>query len=332
MNLPSVSVIMAIRNESAHIADSLQCIASQDYPHDKMEVIIADGMSTDNSRQIIDSISLRNIKVIDNTSLTRAHGLNAAILASTGEVVVRVDARTIIAPDYVSKCVNTLLATNADNVGGIQRVIANTVLQRALSLALSSKFGVGNAQYRIGRCSGFVDTVYLGCFLRSVFARVGHFDDSSTIISEDSDLNYRIRKAGGRIYLNTDIESGYRPRDSLADIGRIYYRYGGARAGNFKKHHSLSLRQAIPALFVVFLVIAAFLSIRYENVASIFYFTTVMYLLIDLLVSLRLSVKSRQLLLLPVLFILFPTIHICWGLGFWKKMLIPDRSGKYWVN
>ena len=147
-----VSVVLAVRNEEGHIGRSLAQLLDQDYPRDRLEVIVADGRSTDRTRAIVESFLGREleIRLVDNPGLGRAQGLNAAIRIAKGEVIVRMDARTVIGPDYVSRCVRTLLETGADNVGGVQQPLADTPVQEAIGLAMSHPFGVGNAMFRLG--------------------------------------------------------------------------------------------------------------------------------------------------------------------------------------
>lgn len=259
-----VSVVLAVRNEEANIQRILEQVFGQDYPADLVEVIVVDGQSDDRTAEIAASFShfSRTPTVIRLSVRGRSQGLNRGIPAAKGDVIVRVDARTSISSDYISRCVETLIRTGADNVGGIQRPIAKSRRQEAIGLALCHPFGVGNAQFRLGKKSGFVDSVYLGCFRREIFDRVGLFDEHAAVISEDSDINQRIREAGGKMYLNKDIVACYYPRESFVDFWRLYFRYGGARAGNFLKHKSLtSWRQVVPPLFLLTIAISAVLSL-----------------------------------------------------------------------
>lgn len=331
--LPLVSVVLAVRNEEPHIKRCLGQLVAQNYPHDRLEIIVADGMSTDRTREIVENFKGNGIPVrlLLNPGLGRAQGLNVAIRAAKGDVIVRIDARTVVAPDYVSRCVRTLLTTGADNVGGVQRAVARNVTQEAIGLALAHPFGVGDAAFRLGKKSGFVDTVYLGCFRREVFDKVGLFDEDAPVISEDSDINYRIRKAGGTVYLDKDIVAYYFPRETVCDLWNQYFRYGGARAGNLLKHKRLtSWRQTVAPLFLFSLVlflILAFVDLRF---LSIFWSILGLYLLADLSVSLTLTLQQRSLALFPRLVLVFPCMHLAWALGFWKRLLLPVQPGTYW--
>lgn len=333
MELPCVTVIIPVRNEQYYISSCLARLFQQDYPRDRLEVIVADGMSTDRTREIAESFQGKGIalKVLLNPGLGRSHGLNLAIRAAKGDVIARIDARTVIAKDYLSRCVRTLLETGADNVGGIQKAIANTVTQDAIGLAMSHFFGAGNAQFRVGKKSGFVDTVYLGCFRREVFEKVGLFDEETPVISEDSDINYRIRKAGGRVYLNADIVVGYYPRETFRDLCKLYFRYGGARAGFLLKHKTFtSWRQLVPPIFILIVASLTVLSLMsiWSRVALIALLN--IYIMTDLLVSAYLTLMKKRSSLFGPLLLAFPCMHFAWSFGFFRRLTQRPKPGSYW--
>ena len=183
-DLPSVSVIVPVRNEEQHIERCVRQLLEQSYPVDKLEILIVDGMSEDRTSEIVRRMengvgdgSITEtaegerakglnapIRLLDNENGQRASAMNVGFRGATGEVVIRVDARTVLPENYLTDCVETLVKTGADNVGGIQKPISTNPAQAAIGLAMSHPFGVGNAQFRVGKTSGFVDTVYLGCF------------------------------------------------------------------------------------------------------------------------------------------------------------------------
>jgi glycosyltransferase involved in cell wall biosynthesis len=378
MLYPTVSIIIPVRNEEKNIGECLEKIFNQNYPKDKIEIIIIDGMSEDRTREIIERFKLKVskeelqvIRIIDNPKKQRASGLNIGIKESRGDVIMRVDARTIIPPDYIERCVRTLLKTGANNVGGAQKPIfqglrfkfldsniedqdrecTNSVkvrnripdmehrilTQQAIGIALSHPFGVGDAQFRLGRRSGFVDTVYLGCFKKDVFNKVGLFDEKAPVISEDSDINYRIKKAGGKVYLNKDIVVYYYPRDNLKELWKLYFRYGGAKAGNFLKHKVLAWRQFVPPLFSLSLFLLPILGIFDKFFFYLWLLITGVYITTNFLVSFFLTLKYRTLNLkysklsfLWQLFFVFPTMHFSWALGFWRRLLQRIKPGEYW--
>ncbi len=196
-------------------------------------------------------------------------------------------------------------------------------LQRAVSFCMSHPLGVGNAQFHLGNHSGFVDTVYLGCFKRAVFEKVGLFDPAMTP-NEDAELNLRIRKSGGTVYLDSNIRVGYFPRDTLAKLARQYFRYGQGRCRTSKKHGSFtSIRQVVPPFWTVFTVALLLLSWR----SVFFVFPLAAYVLVLLLVSMygAYGKQDRAVLLSPVC---FAVMHYAWGLGFLSELLRKGRSSQ----
>ncbi len=330
-----ISVVLAVRNEEINIERILGQVFRQNYAPHLVEVIVVDGQSEDRTAEIASSFSHSNRTptVIRLSERGRSQGLNRGIRAAKGDVIIRLDARTSIERDYFSRCVETLERTGADNVGGVQRPIASSRRQEAIGLALSHPFGVGNAQFRLGKRSGFVDSVYLGCFRKAIFDKVGLFDEQGAVISEDSDINQRIRNAGGRVYLDKDIAAYYYPRERFLDFWKLYYRYGGARAGNFLKHKALtSWRQTIPPLFLLIVVISAALSIVDYRFVYLSLAILAVYLAASVLVSTAIGFERRKLYLVPLLACAFACMHFGWALGFWRRLIVPEKSGKYWGN
>jgi succinoglycan biosynthesis protein ExoA len=332
---PSVSVIIVARNEEANIDRCLAQIVGQDYPHERLEVIVVDGLSTDRTREIVKSFANRGVpvRVLTNPARGRTQGLNLAIRVARGSVIARVDARTVVDADYLRRCVQTLLATGADNVGGVQRPLprGRGVVQRAIEIAMSHPLGVGGAEFRRGRRSGDVDTVYLGCFRRDVFERVGLFDETAAVISEDTDINYRIRQAGGRVYLNADVVAYYDPRDNFRDFWRLYLRYGGGKAGFLLKHRRLAAaRQVALATFVGALGLLALASPFSGVSRALFAGLLAVYLTGNLVISTATAVRASHLALVPALSIAFACIHFGWGIGFLTRLMQRPRPGAYW--
>lgn len=328
--LPFVSIIIPVRNEEGHIQTCLERVFLQTYPREKMEVLVIDGMSQDKTREIAGQFPVR---ILDNPTGHRASGLNIGIHAAKGEVIVRVDARTIMENDYIEKCVTTLLETGADNVGGVQTPFITEksgLMQKAIGLAATHQFGVGDAPFRLGRKSGSVESVYLGCFKKEIFDKVGLFDEKAPVISEDSDINYRIKKSGGRVYLNKDIHAYYIPRDNLKDLWRLYFRYGGARAGFFLKHKVLRWRQLMPVLFLLSLgAFAAFSLITFVSLA-VFAILMGIYFLADIFASVSLVARHKDSRIFAPLMLVFPCMHFAWGTGFIVRILQRPRPGTYW--
>jgi glycosyltransferase involved in cell wall biosynthesis len=339
---PRVSVVLPVRNEAAHAREFFVPLLNQTYPKERMEVLVVDGMSEDGTREIVQEFIQANghakVRLLDNPRRQRAPALNVGIQNAAGDVIVRIDARTLIPKDYIQKCVDTLIRTGADNVGGMQvpMVLRNgsrrkELTQQAIALALSHPFGIGNARFRLGNKSGYVDTVYLGCFKRDVFTKVGVFDEDSPVISEDSDMNYRIRKAGGRVYFDKSIIAYYYPRDKIRDLARLYFRYGGAKAGNLLKWGSFTAwRQWVPPLFLTTLVVFGVASLFSGQARLALGAILGFYLLVDLCVAARLALKEKRWGLVRRLFLVFPTLHFSWAIGFFARLLQRPKPGQYW--
>lgn len=321
-----VSVIIPTYNEQDSITNCIETLIDGDYPIDKLEFIIADGGSTDNTLKEIEHFSRRypdvSIKVLHNPHKTQGHGLNMAIqnVSADSKIIIRADAHSVYPRNYIAHCVESLLTTNADNIGGVMVPLGKGALQRAVSFCMSHPLGVGNAQFHLGNQSGFVDTAYLGCFKRDVFERIGLFDPAMTP-NEDAELNLRIRKSGGTIYLNHKIRVGYFPRDTMAKLMKQYYRYGQGRCRTSKKHKAFtSIRQVIPLIWVVFTVVLLVLSLF----SVVFFIPLLGYFVILLSISIF-GVCRRKDIAIFLSPICFSVMHYAWGIGFFSELLHAKR-------
>jgi len=249
---PMVSVIMSVRNEERHLSRCLRAILSQDYPSDRTEIIVVDGGSTDRTIEIIGEFARfdRRIKLLDERRERIASALNLGIRAARGDVIIRVDGHTVIASNYVSECIRTLQATGADNVGGLARNLGKGFWGEAIARATSSPFGRPGKFHR-SQQPGEVETVFLGAFKREILDRVGLFDESLSG-NEDFELNYRIRRAGGRIYYRPSIRRDYYTRNSLPALVRYYWGCGRAKGVVLQRHPLSAMpRQLAPPLFIL---------------------------------------------------------------------------------
>ena len=322
---PTVTIAMPALNEEHYIEACIASVQAQDFPRDKLEILIADGRSTDRTRDILAQLAMTDprIKVIDNPERLQAAGLGKLVKAAQGDIIIRMDVHCEYAPDYVTKCVEVLDRTGADNVGGAQRAKAKTLFQRALCAALASPFGVGGARYRSADSEGFVDTVFLGAFRRTVFETVGLWDPRA-ITNEDSELNQRIVDAGGRIYLARDIVVHYFPRDSLTSLAKQYYRYGRGRARTLLKLGRFSnIRPALPFLMVT--GAATLLAVPPLWPLAPAAFAT--YALATGAEAVRVS-RELGPSAVPTIWSIFPTLHVSHGIGFaaglWQYLRQPD--------
>lgn len=316
---PSISVILPIRNEEAFIAHCLTAILEQDYPPDRVEILIADGMSTDRTRAIIAALpGADRITVLDNPQHIQATGLNAAIQQARGDIIVRVDGHTILAPDYVRQCVETLRSTGADNVGGAMDPAGLTPMGKAIAAAGKAAFAVPTA-FHVSSTPQPTDTVYLGAWPREVFERVGLFNPDVNI-NEDYELNYRIRQTGGTIYFSPSIKSTYYGRQTLRALWKQYFRYGQTKQRVLRLHPgSVKLRQLVAPLFVAALIGGPLLGLVFPPLWMAWGVMLTAYVTLMAVFALRAARRAE----VPAwrVALVFPTIHFAWGLGFWTGLV-----------
>lgn len=331
-NFPKISVILPIRNEGAYIERCMRAILAQDYPG-KMEILVVDGMSTDDTRtrlgQIVPHSKFR-ICLLDNPGKIVPTGMNIALRQAQGDIIVRVDGHCIIAPDYVRNCVFYIQSGEVDGVGGPMQTIGETPLAAVIALAMSSPFGVGNSAFRtLSGASMLADTVPFPAYTRSIIQRAGLYDEE-LMRNQDDEYNYRIRELGGKILLADDVRSQYFSRASLRGLWRQYFQYGLYKVRVLQKHpRQMSLRQFVPPLYVLALLfsvlLAFFPAIRFLSLA-----VPLVYLLSNLAASFLTALRAQKSnqssipiyhLLLPFTFAI---LHVSYGLGFLLGLL------KFW--
>jgi cellulose synthase/poly-beta-1,6-N-acetylglucosamine synthase-like glycosyltransferase len=233
---PTVSVVMPVLNEERHLADAVRHILAQDYPGD-LELVIALGPSSDRTDQIAAALAAADprVRTVANPTGRTPSALNAAIGASTHEIVVRVDGHGLLTPGYIRTAVRLLRETGAENVGGVMHAEGQTVFERAVAVAMTSKLGVGNAKFHTGGQPGPAETVYLGVFRRAVLQKLGGYDEAF-IRAQDWELNHRLRQAGGLIYFSPELRVTYRPRPDIRALAKQYYHYGRWRRVVMRTH------------------------------------------------------------------------------------------------
>jgi succinoglycan biosynthesis protein ExoA len=316
--IPFVSVLMPIRNEADFIAESLGAVLAQDYPADRLEVIVADGMSDDGTRELVDTLGAEagvSVRLVDNPRRIVATGLNIALGRARGDVIVRVDGHTVIASNYVRECVRGLQQSTADNVGGRMNAVGETSFGRAVATATSSPFGVGGARFHYSDKRELVDTVYMGAWRRDVFRRVGTFDEE-LVRNQDDEFNYRLREQGGTILLDPSIESKYHTRSSARTLWSQYFGYGLWKVLVLRKHpRQMHLRHLVPPIFAASLLLTAALAPFFRVDRFLFASEMGLYASANVTASLWTSRKGgvRQLPLLPPVFAI---LHLGYGFGF----------------
>ncbi len=317
--LSFVSIIIPCRNEEKFIGQCLNSILINDYPKDKMEILVIDGMSYDNTRNIIKKYCNKYsfIKLIDNLEKIVPVALNIGIKKAKGEIIIRMDAHNLYPKDYISKCIRYLLKYNADNVGGIWVTLpgANTLVAKSIALALSHPFGVGNAYFRTGvKEPKYVDTVPFGCYKKEVFDKLGLFDED-LIRNQDIEFNLRLKKAGGKILLVPDIVSHYHARPTLKSLAKQNFGNGFwvIYSNKFAKL-PFSLRHLTPFFFVMSLMSSLLLTFFYHQFIFLFALIFGFYLVVNSFFSLKLSLKNG-LKFFPALFLIFFKLHFSYGFG-----------------
>jgi len=319
-NLPLVSVIVPCRNEERYIKDCLSSILEQDYPRERMEILIVDGMSQDKTRQFLKEYQERYsfIRVLDNPKRVTPSALNIGIKNSKGDVIVLFGAHAIYEKNYISKCVKYLEEYGADNVGGTMLTLPanNSFLAKAIAISLSHSFGVGNSHFRTAaKKPRLVDTVFGGCYKREVFKKIGFFNEN-LVRGQDMEFNLRLKRANGKILLLPDIISHYYPKSSLKDFLVRNFKNGFWQVYEFKFTKKLfCLRHYIPLLFVLNLLGSIIMAVFFPPFLLLFLLTIGIYFLFTFYVSLRIAVdrkKWQYLFLMPVVFI---CRHFPHGLG-----------------
>lgn len=243
---------MPVLNEERHLADSVRMVLGQDWPGE-LELVLALGPSTDSTDDVADELAAadRRVRTVANPSGRTPDGLNAAIAASTGDVVARVDAHAEIPVDYLSAAVAVLEETGADNVGGVMDAVGVSALERAIACAMKSPLGVGGARFHTGGGAGEADTVYLGVFRRSALERVGGYDPHFER-AQDWEMNHRIRSTGGLVWFTPDLVVTYRPRSSMGRLADQYRNYGRWRRVVAREHPgTANARYLAPPAMVV---------------------------------------------------------------------------------
>ena len=292
-----------------------------------MEVIISDGNSEDHTRQVIQQFKQEHpelsIKIVSNPKRNIPSALNTAIENASGEYLVRLDAHSVPSLDYVKLCVADLVDGKGENVGGIWdiRPPNSSLMAKCISIGASHRLGVGDARYRYTTEASTVDTVPFGAYKRDLFDRIGMYDES-LLTNEDYELNVRIRKHGGRVWLNPLIRAVYFSRPDIFSLARQYYRYGLWKWRMLKSNpRTLRWRQALPPVFVFSLAFLSFLSFINQRFALLLSYEICIYVIVILLGTLPESIKSRDIRIGPGVGLAVMTMHLSWGAGFLWSMV-----------
>jgi len=326
-NLDSVSIIIPCFNEEKTITALLDAIYQQTYPQGQMEVVIADGLSTDRTRDVIREFSAQHptmtVRLIDNPDRAIPAGLNRAIEAAQGEFIVRLDAHSKPYPDYVSRCVFTLNESKGDNVGGIWEILAmnDSWQARAIAFAAAHPLAVGDARYRYSNQAGYVETVPFGAFHRSLIDKIGFFDES-LLTNEDYEFNTRINQAGGKIWFDPKIRSIYYARANLVELARQYWRYGYWKAKMLRRYPAtIRWRQALPPAFVLSLLIFLFASLWLSFARWLIMLELISYVTVLFLIGIQSAWKYKHPSYLIGVPLAIACMHLSWGSAFLWSLL-----------
>ena len=322
-NLPAVSVVLPVLNEELHLANAVNSILAQDYSG-LLEVILALGPSKDRTDEIAKQLAASDsrITLVENPSGRTASGLNAAINKSKNPVIVRVDAHSELQKNYISQAIEVMKSSGAVNVGGIMGAEGKSAFEKTVAAAMRSPLGVGASRFHTGGESGYVDTVYLGVFLRSAVIAVGGFDERF-IRAQDWELNYRLRQAGGTIFFDPRLHVTYRPRSTVKALAKQYFEYGRWRRVVSRRHQgTINYRYLAPPFALMGTTLSLLMALV---VNSIFIIPAAIYGIFLILASLITGKGITEKLLLPI--VLF-TMQMSWGLGFLTspKTLAPDKG------
>jgi glycosyltransferase involved in cell wall biosynthesis len=318
--LPGVSVILPVLNEERHLESAVLSILSQDY-RGFFEVILAIGPSHDRTEEIAEKLvaSDSRVVIVQNPTGRTAAGLNLALKKSNNPVVVRVDGHAQVPQNYISLIVEILNATGAVNVGGVMAAVGKSRFERAVAGAMRSPLGVGASRFHTGGVAGVVDTVYLGAFRREALLAIGGFDERFTR-AQDWELNFRLREKGGTVYFDPRLQVIYRPRPNLKALAKQYFEYGKWRRVVSRRHPgTINYRYLAPPFALLGFTASIIFGATFH---PIFIIPAFIYLLFLLLASVKIASTLREVILL---FLILPTMHFSWGLGFLtsSKALVP---------
>jgi len=331
---PSTSIIVPCYNERPTIHLLLDALYGQTYPKEEMEVIIADGGSTDGTQAAIHRWQAGHldltVRLVENPGRTIPSALNTAIKASMGELIVRLDAHSEPHHEYVQRVAAALREKHAENVGGVWdiRPGSDHWIARSIAAAAGHPIGVGDARYRYSDRPAFVDTVPFGAFNRKLLDKVGMFDET-LLTNEDYEFNTRIRQQGGRIWLDPQIRSVYYARGNLAALARQYWRYGYWKWQMLRRYpETLRWRQALPPMFVAALILLALLMPFFRLARWTLAGLLAAYLLTLVLAGLQLAIRHKSSALLFGVPLAIGCMHFSWGAGFIWGLLRPKKQNK----
>ncbi len=332
--LPGVSYVMPVLNEVTHVRAAVDSLLHQDY-EGPVEVTLALGPSMDGTTQLVEELAAVDprIRVVDNEIGSTPAGLNLAIRESRYPVVIRVDAHSVLPSDYARIAVETMLATGADNVGGLMDAQGTTPFEKAVARAYGSKIGLGGTKLHVGGEAGPAETVYLGVFQRQRLLDVGLFDEDIKR-GQDWELNRRLRASGGTVWFTPRLKVTYRPRPNLYRLARQFVSTGVWRGELARRYPSANgVRYFVPPAMVLGVALGLLAGIAGVVQAAVGaapwlllgFAIPAFYVLIVIASALVWGRRDGFRSFLWFLIVL-PCIHFCWGIGFVLGFLSLSRN------
>ena len=315
-SFPSVTVIMPVRNEQAHLAGAVESVLSQNYPGN-LEITLAIGPSIDQTFIVAKELAAKypNIKLIENPKGLTTSGLNLAIALSTSDVIIRVDAHSELSPNYIARGVEILAETESVLVGGVMSAVGKTALQKAVAFGYGSRFGLGGGSYHVGGKAGEAESAYLGIFDAKALKKVGGYDEK-IIRGEDWDLAQRLKASGGKVWFSPELVVKYWPRSNIKALAWQFYSTGIWRGDLTRRAPGkASIRYFLPPLALLLLVGLVVLA----SLGVIGELDLIIPIALYLLVLAFASATAKQLGILDrlAIFVALPVMHLSWASGFW---------------
>jgi glycosyltransferase involved in cell wall biosynthesis len=321
----TVSVMMPVRNEQAHLVAAVESVLSQNYPG-KLEIILAIGPSVDQTDRVAKELAAKhpNIKLIENPKGLTTSGLNLAIAQSTSDVIVRVDAHSELSPGYIARGVELLDQTGAVLVGGVMSAVGKTPLQKAVAFGYGSRFGLGGGSYHVGGKAGEAESAYLGIFDAKALKAVGGYDEN-IIRGEDWDLAQRLKAAGGKVWFSPELVVKYWPRANVKALAWQFYSTGVWRGELTRRAPGkASIRYFLPPVALLILVDLGLLA----SLGIIGELELIVPIALYLLILSFASATAKQLGVLDrlAIFVALPVMHFSWAAGFWVGLVFGARK------
>jgi succinoglycan biosynthesis protein ExoA len=312
-NIPLVSILIPLFNEESFIEGCLDSVFQNNYPAEALEVIVIDGGSSDNGPALVKNYIQRhkNLILLDNPQKFVPFAMNIGANHAKGEFLLRADAHAVYGENFILRSVELMAEKNAASVGGIRKAKGKSLIGKSIAATVSSPIGAGNASYQTVRNSGWVDTVFCGCWRKADYHKIGGFDENWPV-NQDAEFNIRLRKHIGKLYLSKEISCEYYVRESIPLLIEQYWRYGWWRAKTTLHHPAqVKARQLIPALFV-FSFLLSILATSYSIVP--FTALATVYIATLIVCTLLSPTKSWKVkLMIPVI---APIIHFSWGTAY----------------